>query len=416
MLISLGLGYGLWQGEIARAQEALLSALSLDSIVEAQANTPVIHQMSQPHLGPVFFSFNPYSSFAFDNNINLSQNNPESDAYIGIGLDLGFFWLATGQSQLNFTSDVGYEFYLKHRDNDYIEIAPGSALTWNFSIDDCDLTFFDQFNYTRNVVSVAAVSNVSGIPIINNTAGLRAQWQPDQWLIQAGYSYNSYFSDSSAYAYLDNASHYFFARGAWRFAEAAQLGLEASASITDYDQQSQSGNTSYSLGPYLEWQVTRFIHASLHGGPTFFSFAGNSSGQSASSLGTYYINFDLTHQITPFISQELSVDRSVNLGYTQGTAYTKQLNIGYTIHWRLKPWLNFWLSLNYQDGQQPLLVGSIKEINEDFARYGVNPGISYQVTQKLTTSLSYSHWTRSSNINGNGYADDNITLQFQYSF
>ena len=100
-LISLGLGCWLWTDPNARAQEALLSALSLDSVVHAQTtNTPVARPPDLPHIGPVQLLLGAYSSLAFDDNINLSQKNPQSDAIIGTGLDLGFSWLATGQSEL----------------------------------------------------------------------------------------------------------------------------------------------------------------------------------------------------------------------------------------------------------------------------------------------------------------------------
>ena len=423
VLISLGLGCCVWPGLKAQAQEALLSALSLDSVVQAQTNAPVARQPDLPHLGPVFLSLGAYSSLTLDDNINLSQNNAQSDAIIGTGLDLGFSWPATGKSTLNFSSQVGYNFYLDHPDDNYIQIAPGSALTWNFLVDDWNFTFFDQFNYTRNVISVASVSNVSGIPIINNTAGLRAQWQPGHWLLQTGYSYNNYFSDSTAFDYLNNASHYIFARGAWLFGAGAQLGLEASASITDYSHQTANNNTSYSVGPYLEWQLDRSIHLSLHGGPTFYSFAAVPAGQSGSNVGSYYVNLDLSHQLTSFLSEDLSIQRSITVGYNQGTAYTEQLSVSYFLHWAAKPWLNFSLGLNYQDGQQPydyfvnygFFVAEVGT-TENFDRYGVTSGVQYQITKKFNTSLNYSHWTRGSNISGNSYGDDNINLQFQYSF
>jgi hypothetical protein len=424
LLVSVGLGCWLLPVLAAHAQQALLSALSLDSVLQAQqTNAPVVQHPDVPHFGPVQWSLGAYSSVAFDDNINLSQNSPESDVIVGTGVNLGCSWLATGLSQLSFSSQVGYDFYLKHPNDDYVQIAPGSALAWNFLIDDWDLTFFDQFSYTRNVISVAAVSNVSGIPIIDNTIGLRAQWQPGHWQIQTGYSYNNYFSDSIAFDYLNNASDYFFARGAWLFAGDAALGLETSVSLTDYSHQTGNDNTSYSVGPYLEWQVTRFIHLSLHGGPTFYLFAATPGGQSASNVGSYYVNLDLSHQLTPFLSEDLSVQRSISVGYELGSAYTEQLSVGYALRWAAKPWLNFSLGLNYQDGQQPyeyLVNFGFFEAEvgatEDFDRYGISTGVSYQLTRKLSASLDYSHWTRGSNIPGNNYGDDNINLQFQYSF
>jgi hypothetical protein len=424
LLVSVGLGCWLLPTLAVYAQQALFSALSLDSVLQTQqTNAPVVEHPDVPHLGPVQLSLGAYSSITLDNDINLSQTSPESDVIFGTGVSLGCSWLATGLSQLNFSSQVGYISYLAHPTDDYFQISPGSALAWNFLIDDWDLTFFDQFSYTRSVLSVASVSNVSGIPIVNNTIGLRAQWQPGHWQIQTGYSYNNNYSDSTAFDYLDSASDYFFARGAWLFAGDAALGLEASMSITDYSHQSGNNNTSYSVGPYLEWQVTRFIHLSLHGGPTFYVFAATPAGQSGSNVGSYYINLDLSHQLTTFLSEDLSVQRSISLSYEPGSAYTEQLNASYSLRWAAKPWLSFSLGLNYQVGQQPydyfVNFGFFEAevgATENFDRYGISSSVSYQLTRKISANLGYSHWNRSSNISGNSYGDDNVSLQFQYSF
>ena len=208
LLICVGLTCCIWHDSVAHAQDALFSALSLDSVVAAQNNTnpPVVLPPDQPYLGPLHLSLGAYSSFSFDNDINLSQYNPQSDAIIGSGLNLGVSWPATSLSTLQFSSQVGYNFYLRHPADDYLQISPGSALTWMFLLDDWSLTFFDQLGYSRNVISVAAVSNVSGIPILNNTLGLRAQWQSGQWQLQTGYSYNNYLSTAAEFNYLDRKS------------------------------------------------------------------------------------------------------------------------------------------------------------------------------------------------------------------
>jgi hypothetical protein len=426
LLLSLGLGCTLWPSLTAHAQQALISALSLDSIVRAQqsTNAPVVRQPELPHLGPFQWSLGAYSSLTYNDDINLSQYSPESDLIFGAGLNLGFSWLATGQSSLNLSSQIGYNAYLSHPDDNYIQITPGSVLTWNFVLDDWDLTFFDQFNYTRNVLSVAAVSNVSGIPIIDNTIGLRAQWQSGHWQFQAGYSYDYLISDETEFDYLNNASDYFFARAAWLFSDQASLGLEGSVSLTDYAHQTGNNSTSYSVGPYLEWQIDPYLYVSLHGGPTVYAFAGSTGGQSGNNLGSYYVNFDLTHQLTRFISQELSVQRSVSLGYTLGTSYTEQLSASYVLRWAAKPWLNFSFGLNYQDGQQPyyqlvyfygFIPGEIAT-TERFNRYGLSSGVSYQITKKINANLGYGYWTRSSNVPGNNYSVQDVSLQLQYSF
>jgi hypothetical protein len=115
-------------GTPVRAQEALQSALSLDSILQTQESSLAEMPPGQPHLGPVQLSLGANSAVELNNNINLTQNNPQWDAILSAGLNLGAFWPATEQSQLNLSSGVGYAYYLRHPNDNYWDLAPGSAL------------------------------------------------------------------------------------------------------------------------------------------------------------------------------------------------------------------------------------------------------------------------------------------------
>jgi hypothetical protein len=427
-IVSLGLFCWLLPKPAAHAQQSLQSALSLDSVLQSQNNTNpvVVIQPDQPHLGPVQLTLAPYSRISLDDNINLTSTNTESDVIVGVGSTLGAAWQATGKSVVQLSAQIGYNFYLNHPDHDYLQISPGSALTWGFKLSDWLVTFFDQFNYTRNDIAVASVSNVSGIPIVDNTLGMRAQWQPGNWLFEAGYSYDTYFSTSTQFNYLNNDSDYFFTRGAWLFSQHGQLGIEGSASYTYFSHPPQNNNNSYSVGPYVQWQPDPFITVSVHGGPTFYSFAPNASNPIQNNLSSYYASLDVTHQMTEFLSEELTLNRSVSLGIGSGSPYYQQLSIDYLVRWYAKPWLNFYLRLDYQQGQQPYQQGYQFVdrppfivpfyATEYYNREGVSPGVTYQLTRKITANLSYTHWTRGSNFYQNTYSDDSATFQLQYSF
>lgn len=404
---------------MAHAQEALMSALSLDS-VPAQTNAPAPLLPEEPHLGPVKLWLGAYTEVEANDNINTSQYMRQSDVILHAGLNLGFSWPATELSDLNFYSSLGYAKYLMHPDNDRFEIDPGSALTWKISFEDGSLTFFDQFSDSQSVISEASVTGLSKLPRIDNTIGGRVDWQPGRWLFEAGYSHDTYFSDDAAYEYLNRNSEYFFLRGGHRLAGDTQLGLEASTSLTDYEKPIQSNNTSYSLGPYLKWQITQYLNASARGGYTIYAFDANGEGQPAQNLDSYYANVELTHQLTEFVSQTLSAERDISLGFNQGNNYTEQLTVSYAVNWSATSHLGLNLNLSYEDGDQPLTFPLFENLTytkiENYSRVGISPGISYQFTGKLEGGLTYAHWTRTSNISGNSYRDNSLILQLNYSF
>ena len=416
LFVPLGFGCllaGVCVGPV-EAQDALQSALSINSILQAQENRPGESPPGQPHLGPVQLSYGVYSGVQFNDNINLAQNNAQTDVILDDGLSFGAFWPATAQSQLNFNSGIGYNYYLRHPNDSYWNLAPGSTFNWSVLLEDWTLTIYDQFNYTHNVTQVASVSNVSGIPIFDNSAGLQGQWQPDHWLVVLGYSYDNYFSNEALYDYLNNFSDNFFARGAWRFANATQLGVEASSAITQFSKNIQPDSTSYSLGPYLQWQVTKAISNSLRGGWTYYSFA-STPMQPSGNLSSYYFGLDLNHRLTQFVSQSLSAQRSTSLGINSGSDYSQQYTVNYGVHWFATQWLRVDLNLTYENGQQPVNGISTQNV-ENYQRYGVNPGLFYQITKRLSGTLGYSFWDKNSTIDGNSYKQNTVNFQLQYNF
>ena len=198
--------------------------------------------------------------------------------------------------------------------------------------------------------------------------------------------------------------------------------MEASASFTTYDEAIQSDYSSYSLGPYLEWQFTHSLNLSARGGYTIFDFDANARGQAAQTLGSYYVSLQLTQQLTDFVSQSLSVERDITPGFNQGNNYVEQLSASYTVSWQATEHLGLRLSLTYEDGNQPLSTEiatpaglRLFSQTEDFSRVGISPAISYQFSRKLAGSLVYSHWERTSNLSGN-YQDNDLSLQLNYAF
>jgi len=415
----------LLSGTSAHAQDALVSALGLDSALghnNGLNNPPGGLLPPQSHLGPVDFTLGASAGVQANDNINLTQNDAQPDTIINAGMYLNLVWAAAEQSELSFNISAGYAKYLAHPVNDQASIAPGSVLSWKISFEDGSLTFFDQFSDSQAVITEASVSGVGTLPRIDNTIGTRAEWQPGRWLFDLGYSHDNFFSDDAAYQYLNRASEYFFLRGAHRLVEDTQLGLEASAGFTTYEQAIQSNNRNFSAGPYLEWQLTHFLNVSARGGYTLYVFDANSGGQAAQNLNSYYINLNLTHQLTQSISQTLSVARDISPGFNRGNNYTEQLTASYSVNWQATDHLGLLLNLTYEDGNQPLT----SEINtplgpllfsqtEDYSRVGISPAISYQFTHKLAGTLTGAHWERMSNLN-ESYQNNTLTVQLNYTF
>lgn len=402
-----------------RGQDALISALALDRTMETNTNAPIGLAPEGHHLGPVPFSLGASTTALYDDNINGVGSNPQSDVLLSAGVNLGLSWAPTGESQLQLGSGLGYTKYLENTRNSGFDISPDSAVTYLFSVDDVVFTLFDQLTYQREVVSQAALANIAILPRLENTAGTRVAWNPGQWTLQASYSHDNYYSEENGQS-LNRSSEYFYSRGGWRFAEATEAGLEASESLTSYQDASLGDNSSASVGAYVEWQLRRSLRLSLRGGPSFNSFSSGASTAGNSSLLSYYISFAATHHLTDYLSHQLSVNHSVQPGLNSGSAYIEEFSAAYSATWYLTQSISLGAGLTYENGSQPIstaLPGQIAaESTEDFERYGVQPQILWNLTDKLSSRFAYGHWLRHSNLEDRSFSENSVSLNFTYGF
>lgn len=409
---------------MAKGQDALFSAVSIQSTISSQSSA-FVPGPEQLQLGPVSFNVGAYTGLTYSDNINSSQNNPESDVFSQTGVNLGLEWPATEHSDLRLNTGLGYLHYFKYTGNSGLTVTPGSALSYALSWNDANLTFYNQTAYTRQVTTEAALANITTLPQFGNTAGLLGEWDPEHWIFQTSYSHVINLSDS-AHDYLNSTLEEFFGRAGWRFAEATQAGVEASGSLVSYQVASQSNNSSYSVGGYLEWQVKPWLQLTARGGPTFYDFYPQSQGVANSSLNSYYVSFTMNNQITDFLSQDLSVMRSIQLSANQGSSYIEQSTVAYTLSWDLTRHINISASVNYDDGQQPFVLGYLvyfppvlvipNEVLEKYQLYSGGLSASWQFTDHMGASLTYSHTQRDSNLSDRSFSANSVTAQLTYRF
>ncbi|HWV99969.1 MAG TPA: hypothetical protein VNZ64_09780 [Candidatus Acidoferrum sp.] len=403
-----------------QAQDALRSALSLDPALAPRESSPVGLQPSEPHLGPVPFSLAAYIGVTYDDNFFESESNPQSDMILRGGLTVSVRWLATERSELRFSTDIGYLHYVTHSQDSGFQVSPNSALTYSVSYADATVSFYDQFNYWREVTTESALANIAILPRLDNTIGARLSWEPGRWLAQVGYGHESFLSDNAANNYLDRSTENLFSRFGWRLAEKSETGLEASGSFTSYRVHLQSDNRSLSIGPYADWQLRPAIHLALRGGPTVYFFDPNGTARGSANLNSYYLGLELSHQLTDYLAYQLNLRRDVQLGLNQGSDYIEQLSIASSLSCAVTRRITIGASLTYENGSQPLpvlVIGPyVFKATEHFDRLGGGPQFSWRFTDRLNASVSYFHWQRASDLPGRGYAENTVSLSLGYTF
>jgi hypothetical protein len=332
----------------------------LDTQINAAASVKPKAPSKGFQIGPVQIALAADVGTTYDDNINNTQLDRQSDFVSQIGSDIGLDWPVTDHSELNLGGRVSYLHYNRFTGNNGLEISPDSALTYAISLEEVTLTLYDQLTYSRQVTTEASLANQATLPRLDNVAGLRGQWDPDAWTFQLGYSHDEFITDASE-NYLNRSSEYFFSRAGRVVAEQTQFGVEASATLTHYEIASQADNDDISVGLYANWQILPALQVVLRGGPTFDQYYYPASrGGGTSQLNSYYLHAEVHHQLTDYLSENLQVERDIQAGSTQGSDYIEQLTASY--------------------------------------------------------SVGYNHWQRNSNIADRGYTENAFSLSFNYAF
>ncbi|HLH56765.1 MAG TPA: hypothetical protein VKY92_24480 [Verrucomicrobiae bacterium] len=406
----------------ACGQDALQNALAIEPFLASSGNSELNND--RPHLGPVGLELGAYAGLELNDNVNSSQLNPQSDLLLRGGLSIGLGCQLTAQSDLRFSSDIGYVHYLNHPVYDHLEVAPNSALAWNIGLQDGTISIFDQFAYSQQVLAESAISGLAYFPRFNNTIGTEVSWQPGRWILDLGYSHEDTLSSSTQFRYLNSSSELFFSRGGWLVGAASQAGIEASGGLTRYEVSTQNNNSSVSAGPYLDLELTRAVHAALRGGAVFYLFDSAPLNRQGNQLNSYYLGLRVSHQFTDFLSHKIDVQRNVRQGLNQGSSFIEQFTASYSINYSLTSNISLQGGFSYEQGTQPFEVfvdippfGTFGVLTtENYSRYGATVSASWQATRKVAASLGYSHWFRTSNLSGLGYEVNSVLFNLSYKF
>lgn len=395
------------------AQEALKNAIFQDQGFN-QRQAAAAKDVGEPTADKPAFTVGASLGIQYDDNINLVESNPLSDVSISPGVNFAGRWPISQTSQLSFGIGVAYQKYLNHSEYDRLTLSPNSVLALDIPAHDFVFTFYDRIQYSQDVISEAALSGVAQFPQIVNTVGTRISWVPSEWIFQVGYAHGTTFSPGGDVAYLDGSSEQFFARAGYQLARATTVGLEASATLSDFDSATQPDSTSYTFGPFVEWQITEAIAINIRGGLSHNTFEPTNSLGQAQNLNSYYSYLSVNQRVTEFISHSLGGGHQVASGLNQGSAYVESSTFNYQITWALRRNTSLNGNASYQIGNQPSIGPGGQ--SEDFNQLGLGFGIRQGLTRKLSSGLAYNFTQRDSNLPTRGYTQNTVTLTINYQF
>ncbi len=400
-------------------QPALQTAVLTDQgfVARQQARTNMFTKAEAEgvQVGPTRFSLRASYSLEFNDNVNASETDPEGDLIQTPAVNLTVAVPVSERADLAFQIGIGYQVYWHNEDLSALTILPGSELAYDVQIKDVFLTVFDRISYTEDVSTAPDLANQTKFPRLDNTIGFQAMWLPGNWLMGGGYAYQIYHSTSDAFSYVNQSSHLPFLRAGYVFGNGAgNAGVEFSATLTDYTSSTNSNTSIVSFGPYVDWQLTDAIQASLRGGYAYIDNSLTILPDESFDTSSFYLGLNIDHQLTERITQHLTAVHGIRPSVAQGAALTEETGVIYQATWSVTDPASLRFDLGYVHGEQSVAAGFAPLETYDQWRFGLN--LSYALTTRLSGGLTYALVTRDSNLPDRGYTQNRVTLELSYLF
>jgi hypothetical protein len=402
---------------IAQAQDAIRPSLAGESASEARRQD-IEHIPYNLMIGPVRFRLGATIGVEYNDNINLSEVNEQEDVIIRPQINFNALWPLTQLNTLKMDIGLGYSWYLDHSNanTNGVLISPGSQLSFDVFIGDFRINIHERPSLQQDPIAESALSNVVDYGRFENTAGISVLWDLNKALLTVGYDHYTYVSTTSDFDYLNRNAEEISESLSFAVASNTSIGVEGSAVFTDYDQHLLNDSDTYTVGGFVESQITNYLKVRAAGGYQWINFdrgfIENSIGTpfaDSNDLSSYYANILISHRINATLRQTLSAGHESQLGINSN--FIALNYIRHTLSWNIIRNTLLSTEFFYEDAND-----SGGFIDEHLHRFGGALTVGYQLTQHVTLGARYQYTQKDSDVFLRDYNQNRVSLDGTYSF
>jgi hypothetical protein len=425
-----------------RAQDAIRPSLAGEAAAEArrQSIDKIPYNLQ---IGPMKFRFSATMGFEYNDNINLAEDGSavffsptgpilittkaQEDIILRPQVNVNALWPITQLNTLRLDIGVGYAFYMDHSNynTNGVLVSPGSQLAFDIFVGDFRINIHDRFSLEQDPVAEVALSNVADYGRFQNTAGVSVLWDLNQAVVTLGYDHYNFISTNSVFDYLDRNAEIFSGSIGFTPSSTMTIGVEGSVVDTYYDQHVLNDSINYSVGAFVETQLTSYLKLRVAGGYQKINFDSGGLVNDPHDLSDYYANVLLSHRVNAVLTQNLSAGHETQLGVNSN--YVKLNYVRHTTTWNIFYHTLLSTELFYEDakdsgGTGPLFtpIPGVPNINpfvaEHIHRYGGALTLGYQLTQHVTLGLRYQYTQKDSDQPLRDYRQNRVAFDGTYSF
>jgi hypothetical protein len=341
-------------------------------------------------------------------NVSLA---PESDFILRSVIKTRMSWATTDRNSLNLALGGGYAFYLQHSDfNRYF--LNGTELSYDIYVGDFWINLHERADITENSYQDPTVVASGNYSLFQNTLGFSPVLDLGKVVLKAGYDHLTYTflqsGNQNTGVFPDFQNEVVSLSAGYMLAPELRAGLELGGSLLSYSGATANANYSnakqWNAGPFLETPLSEYLWLRVSAGYT--DYLPDSSA--AKSFNGIYGQVTVAHKVNEYLNYYLSGGRLISSGYGGGSYDMYFVN--WQANWKFIRDVSLGTAFAFNHGTQVIAGG------ETFNQIGPGITLSRPLTQKVTASLGYQYYYRTSDHPGLNYTVDIISLNFTYQF
>ena len=375
--------------------------------------------------GKLTMRFGSSMTTEFNDNINRVENGKESSLILSPGFNTDIRYPVSEHNTLNLSVGMGYSYYVSHSDRSSFSVSPNSELSFDVFVGDVKINLHDRVSVQPNSYLSSTANGNAQSSELNNTVGISAMKDLNKLQVTLGYDHNNtvWFGNTqqSQSSQPDGSMDTFFGNFGVRCPYNIMAGVEAGGGFINYDQSNNSTNlnntarnaTEANLGLFAQAQVSEYLSAQVNGGYQVYMPESMPADPNPSSNGGLYFGLSVTHRVNQWVSYVVSGGRSQNLS-TYGSSY-ESYYARLTPGWKIFKKTSVGTPIFWEHGNSSYSNFGGSNAST-FDQYGAGLSLGRPITQKLSSSLTYTFVKETSDGSGLSYIVNTVSLNFTYQF
>jgi hypothetical protein len=396
----------------ASAQEAVRMSMASAQAAEARRRAATTLGHYSLELGPTAWNFGAGLGLDYNDNVNYTDSNPESDFIVRPQINTRMLWPISDRNSIDLSVGAGYLAYLQQPGLSRFFVTPDSELSFDLYAGDVWINLHDRISITENGYQDPTVVGSGDYSQLENTVGVSALWELNKAVLRWGYDHQNYSVLSGDPSRPDGQSEVFSASAGYAPKSGVLYGVELGGALINYT--TTTTNTSYpdarqwSVGGFYETQVSEYIHFTGHAGYTVYTPDSSGTTVNGGDFTGMYAQLALTHRVNRYVDYSLTGGRSISFALFGGTVDMYSFN--WQANWRVIRKTSLSTAFVYNHGSQGSSSG------ETFDQYGPQIRLGWRLSDKLSSSVGYQFYQRNSNESGRGYSVNVVSFDLKYTF